>query len=333
MSSSLFSLLPGLDLPVAQIGAMLANYGQTPDSSIQDAKQVVRASQLNLVIHLGEETKVEELKTLFNTAVSFAQSYPCRIVLLCPTDVLRGKDSIDAKLFSLCYIGEDFRPLCSCEAVILGYLPKDSCYLEDLISLWIENDLPVYHWLHRASIDLIKQNFLTLLFAAKRILYDSSLEDPALQDIQWPHSYLLGDLVRAHLLPARQSLGQFLSSFAPSQLIATLSEVRVAYATGHLAEAKSLLDWQKKALFACEMSSTDTSNISFLCEAHSKDVSLCLEITWNYLDSKFLKWSYCAQKNSVHILADLGMGRVDLTQQLQLLNPEESLAEALFFAH
>lgn len=329
----LFDTLPGLNLRVSEISPMLSSMWQGSADDKRDVSATGRASQLNLVVHFGGQASAEEGLGIFNTAISFAQSYPCRIIVLCPVVSVKGSDSIDAKLFSLCYVGADQRALCACEAVVLGYLPQDAVHLEDLISLWLENDLPVYHWFHNVSAEALTRDVLPLLHGCRRVLFDSAVEDPALKTIRWPEPQAIADLTRSHLLPVRQSLGQFLAGYPPWQLIAGLKKVVVAYAPGHLAEAESLIDWQQKTLLYCGAKEEGAAAVVFGYEPLCVGADTSIEVRWVYADDKYLSWSFCEKRTSVHIMANLGTGKVDLAQQLQLLSPEQALAEALFFAN
>lgn len=327
MPSPLFQQLPGLDLPVSEISSTLAHMWQSGEG----APSEFRASQLNLVVHLGVTTPVVEGLAIFNTAIAFAQCYPCRLIFLCPTDKLQGKDSIDAKLYSICYIGDVQQPsMAVCEAIILSYLPQDGHYLEDIVTLWLENDLPVYRWFHRFSQEALKNGQLPWLHGCRRALYDSAVEDPAVQSLHWPHPQLVSDITRAQLLPARQSIGQLLAVYPPAQLISGLQRVEVSYALGHQAQAESLLQWQRQTLSACGGSTTGGTAIAFSCKPIEPQEEATLSIHWQYANSQVFTWAYSEERHSAHTLLKIGTVSNDLVQPLELLCLEGALAEALF---
>src|SRR5581483_8632909 len=89
----IFDQLPGIDVPVSEIGSRLnAMWEDTaadgkPSIEADDAK----ATQVNFVLHLGLNTTAEDAAEQFQTVVRFSRRYPSRIVVLCP---LRGDDSL-----------------------------------------------------------------------------------------------------------------------------------------------------------------------------------------------------------------------------------------------
>ena len=110
-----------------------------------DSPSEFRASQMNVVLHFGLDVTPEDAKLRFDALIRFAQRYPSRIIVLCPTRELQS--GMSAKLFSQCYIGETHREMCCCEALLLGYKSEDVGYLANQVSIWLEGDLPTYHWL------------------------------------------------------------------------------------------------------------------------------------------------------------------------------------------
>ena len=101
-----------------------------------------RASQMNLVLHFGLDVNEADARARFDTVIRFAQRYPSRIIVLCPTR--EEGAGMRAKLFSQCYIGETHREMCCCEACCC-YKSKPG-YLANQVSIWLEGDLPRYHW-------------------------------------------------------------------------------------------------------------------------------------------------------------------------------------------
>ena len=75
---------------------------------------------MNVVLHFGWEVTAEQAQERFNALLTFAQRYPSRIIVLCPSRAITD-GSMRAKLFSQCYIGDSHREMCCCEALLLGY--------------------------------------------------------------------------------------------------------------------------------------------------------------------------------------------------------------------
>ena len=99
--SELIDALPGIELPVSDVTQQLATMWDTgPQSGLTEA----RASQMNVVLHLGTRVQPAQALKRFEELIEFSHRYPCRIIVLCPKqNELDG--SMQAKLFSQCYIG------------------------------------------------------------------------------------------------------------------------------------------------------------------------------------------------------------------------------------
>ena len=192
-------------------------------------KSGVRASQLNLVLHFGNATPAEEALELFETAVEFAQRTPCRIIVMCPEAEASDDSLMRGKLYTQCFIGESLRHSCCCEALIMNYRPGATQYLAsqlNQISLWLEADLPGYYWFHRVPREMIEQKYLGFVSKFNRVVYNSNIEGPVLDTVAWPDRAKVKDFARSRLLKVLQSLGQFLSSYAPTTLMDGLGERR-----------------------------------------------------------------------------------------------------------
>ena len=138
----LIEVLPGVDLPVAEVTKRLDEMWQGEGPVGETAS---RASQMNVVLHFGWSVTEEEAMDRFESLIAFAQRYPSRIIVLCPSATAE-EGSMRAKLFSQCYIGASLREMCCCEALILGFRPDSCGYLGNQVSVWLESDLPTYHW-------------------------------------------------------------------------------------------------------------------------------------------------------------------------------------------
>jgi len=324
---NLFDALPGLDIPIGQINSFLQGmWGGALDDSPSD----FCASQLNLVIHFGDHISVESGLHVFQTAVDFAASYPSKIIILCPQQDAQG--ALKAKIFSQCYIGDSQSiGMCNFEAIIIAYTHMQAVYLEDLISVWLDNDLPVYHWLHGINAAHITAKTLHLFNNCRRVIYDSRIDNQRLEEqIPWSQPYILADLTHSVLLPARQSMGQVLSTYPPSVLVDGLVKVSVGYGPGYQAQAASLLKWQKQALCKCFPHDNQELNIQF--ELKPQLGSFTLRVDWQYTLGQTFVWSFDEAQHSVGIEINLQNSKKKLNQPLKLLKPDVALAEAMFFA-
>src|SRR5690606_21513599 len=115
------------------------------------------------------------------------------------------------------------------------------------VSLWLETDLPVYHWFHRVPANRIDQYYHAFLTRSQRVLFDSDVEGDAYGSLRMPENARLVDLARARTLPIRQNIGQFLSNFRPASLIDGLERVEVDSGDEFLGEARNLQDWMREA--------------------------------------------------------------------------------------
>src|SRR5690606_31892939 len=125
---------------VSAVTKTLREMWKVSHDSGQDAPSEFRASQMNLILHFGLSTTGEEARKAFDSAVSFAQRYPCRIIVLCPEEKKEGESILEGKLCSQCFIGDDQRQMCCCEALILSYPTKESGFLDNQVSIWLESE-------------------------------------------------------------------------------------------------------------------------------------------------------------------------------------------------
>lgn len=298
-----------------------------------DHRMDFRASQMNVILHFGLDASAEEALEQFNTAIAFAQKYPCRVVVLCPSPESAGEVKFEGKLFSQCYIGKHLRDLCCCEALILGYSPEQSNFLENQVSIWLESDLPIYHWLHRVPADRITRHYLGFMKRCRRVLYDGAVEGDAYDDIAWPDPERAVDLSRARTLPLRQHLGQFISRFAPDELVDGLESLDFRYSRSMRRVALHLMRWHKGALANCFRKPADLDSIVFSFDPLPEDDrDCCLRIDWRYGDSaKYLKLEYSRSRKSGIIRTRLPSGQFEHPIHVEPLSAEAVLGEALFF--
>jgi hypothetical protein len=174
--ASVFSVIPGIELPVSEVVSTMAKMWESEPVKGSVAPSEFRASQMNLILHLGYGTTPEEAKDLFKTLNEFAHSYPSRIIILCPTPSENPDTLLTGKLYSECYIGRSRRDMRCCEVLTLGYDINAPKYLENQVSVWLESDLPTYYWTHRLPAERINTIYKNFISLCKRKVYDSSID-------------------------------------------------------------------------------------------------------------------------------------------------------------
>lgn len=326
--AELIDALPGIELPVGEVTARLATmWDGGPTSSSSE----FRASQMNVVLHFGLDVTPEEALERFETVLHFAQRYPSRIIVLCPSREV-GDGSMSAKLFSQCYI-ESHREMCCCEALLLGYKSEDCGHLSNQVSVWLEPDLPTYHWFSGVPAKRIKSYFDNLLIGVRRCVYDSSIESEDLSKLDWPSSCSVSDLAKARLLPVRQAVGQFLSGYQIEDLCRGLMRVTVAHCQSMSGEGQRLMDWVKDCLDECtiieDCAAKQAEFVLTSCDSVDSDCSLSLE--WEYDDARYFKWRKFSDGSLGEIQASLGKSAQTIPTRVKPLAFEQALSEALFF--
>lgn len=319
--TELIDHLPGQELPVKAVAQSLR---QMWDSDEGDSPSQFRASQMNVILHLGLGVKPAELQERFQALVRFVQRYPGRIIVLCPS-AERANGSMVAKLFSQCYIGPSQREMCCCEALMLAYEPKDYQHLANQVSVWLEADLPTYHWLSGVRVDRVGKYFNNLLKDVRRCVYDSSIESPEFGELEWPQPKRVRDLAQARLLPIRQFLGQFLSGYPMGQLRDGLQGITVKYAADHVGEAQRLAEWLAGCL------SLDSDSVALITREACTDAAVQLAMEWSYGDGRYLKWQLFSEDSRAEIEIKFGDTVERIPTHLKPLAPEQALAEAFFF--
>ena len=321
--------LPGVSMSVDAVTETLRHMWDSgqPGGGPMD----FRASQLNLILHFGLTTRVDEARCQFESAIRFAQRYPCRIVVLCPDAA--GGGNFEGKLFSQCYIGKHLRDLCCCEALILGYSPEQSDYLENQVSVWLESDLPIYHWFHRVPAERISRHYLGFLRRCRRVIFDGEIEGDDYDVIAWPESGRVRDLSFARSLPLRQHLGQFISGYRPAELVEGLELLRIQYTPGLRRAAWHLLRWHRHALSHCFSKPAHIDSVVFTLEQLVEERSeSCLRIDWRYTDAKtYLRWDYNRSRKAGRIDASFPSGSHGHPLHIEPLANETALSEAMFF--
>lgn len=327
-SHSLFDTLPGIVLPVSEVTKKLA-WMWTPEFvEGKDAPAEYRASQMNLILHLGLKSTEQDALEQFQIAIHFAQKTPCRILVLCPDSSPEQECLLEGKLFSQCYIGPNQRESCYCEALILGYPPSQADFLENQVSIWLEADLPTYYWIHRLDSERVSAQYLGFTEFCQRVVYDSSL-DPEYANIAWPEPKKVRDIAFSRLLTVRQPMGQFLSSYPTQVLVEGLVSVIIIHAPGQAGDAQQLLNWMRDSLMQCAQQSKHACTATFSIQ---EDVATCfINVHWAYDNNKHFDWVYCENTCQPQLHADFGRGEIGYPLQIRKLAPAEVLSEALFF--
>ena len=329
---SLIESLPGISLPVADVTDALSKMWHVDFVEGQEAPSEFRASQMNLVLHFGLDTSKEEALERFDTAMSFGERHPCRIIVLCPDiEETSGDELLEGKLFSQCYIGPHRGDRFCCEALMLSYPRTEPGFLKNQISIWLEGGLPTCYWSNRVPAQRINDYYLTFLKTCRKVIYDSAVEGDAYEAVNWPNPQAVCDLAHARTLPMRQLLGQFYSAFHPSVLVEGLKEVTIRYSADKFSEAKNLLEWSRSCLEECERCCDAKLEVSrFATEPIEGNEETSLEIEWTFEGKKHFQWSARKSFPLSTLRADFGSGGNDRIMHIKHVTAVEALAEALF---
>jgi hypothetical protein len=327
--TSVFDSLPGLEVPVGSITQSLARLWEGEPAEGVGAPSEFRASQMNFVLHLGLPTTPEDGLTQFNAALRFTQRYPARILVLCPRAEGGGDLAMRAKIYSECFIGKTRREMSCIEAVALSYPQENREFLEDQVSVIVEEDLPIYYWVHRMSQVHKIASYEWLLRHAKRFLLDTAVSTPEVRTFSWPRPDGYRDLAEARLLPVRQALGQFLSAYAPRTIIRDLQAVTVAGGLAFAAEARVLLEWARVRLEACGAAAQGGPRYEVGRIATGATSSL--ELAFAYNDGRRLLWRADFAQGNSYFESTIGGSRQTLPMTTSLLSTEAALGEAIFY--
>lgn len=324
----IFNILPGLECDVGAIAKGVAEmWADTAATGrAAPASDDFKATQANVVLHLGFGTTPEDALKQFQTMLRFAQRYPSRVVVLCPLRHDDGVTDLRAKIYGECFLGKSKGDTRCVEFVMLSYPLVARARLEDQVSTCLSTDLPLYYWAHRFSDNRRLADYTYLLTRAKRVLIDSSVAPPDTFNYPWPNPKLLRDLVYSRLLPVRQTVGQFLARYAEAVLVEGLRSVTVAHAAPYAAEARVTSGWLQRRLCACG-ASVKTLHIDVEATAPTG-----LEISFDYTGGKkAFRWHGDFATKRAELEADFGTGRTVLPAAASLLEPEVALSEAMFF--
>jgi hypothetical protein len=288
-----------------------------------------KATQVNFVLHLGMHTTADDAIDQFQTAVRFSKRYPCRVVVLCP---IRDENAVDgelrAKIYAECHPGKTRGDLRCCEFVMLSYPMTARQFLENQVSICLSTDLPLYYWAHNFSSTAKLAAYHYLLGRAKRVLLDRALVPEGEKGgPSWPHPEAVRDLVNARLLPVRQSIGQFLSAYAPPALIEGLEAVVVHHGSARRAEARVLAAWALTRLVACGA----PAGLAVESAPDPAAEPDSVELRFRYQGEQRFHFQGDFARGCAHFSARIRGASSELSTAISLLSPEAALAEAMFF--
>ena len=125
----------------------------------------------------------------------------------------------------------------------------------------------------------------------------------------------------------RQTIGQFLSAYAPAALADGLTDVVVRHGAGRRAEARVLADWSRARLVACGASASLETKV----EADSAATADSIEVLYDYSNGQSVRFHGDFAKGHAQLAARIGGSSTELATAISLLSPEAALAEAMFF--
>lgn len=329
--ATLFDALPGTEVPVAAISRRLAalwtepGAGGQPPLGADDAK----ATQVNLVLHLGLNCTPEDAQAQFEVVVRFCRRTPGRVVVLCPQQIDQPEPEIRAKIYGECFLGKSRSDKRCVEFVMLSYSRSARPFLENQVSICLSTDLPLYYWAHRFVSAHGLADYQYLLTRAKRFMIDSAIATPEVLAFPWPNPSAVRDLAYSRLLPVRQTVGQFLAAYPAAALTEGLTQVTVNHSAQWPAEARALSGWLQRRLAACGL---PAGRVNFPVLPFAPDHPGGLGISFHFDDAaRFFQWSADFRARTAVFEGDFGGGRTHLATSVSLLEPEVALSEAMFF--
>ncbi|MDR2673699.1 MAG: glucose-6-phosphate dehydrogenase assembly protein OpcA [Opitutaceae bacterium] len=364
---SVFDTLPGFDIPVGSISKGLAKmWGDyavagRPAPESDDAK----ATQLNLVLHLGFGATPADGAAQFQIAVNFSRRHPCRVVVLCPLPLDDTTGDYRAKIHGECHLGKTKGDTRCCEFVMLSYPMSARRFLENQVSICLSADLPLYYWAHRFASTTRLNDYQYLLRRSRRVILDSAAAPGGFLDFSWPHPGAVRDLAFARILPVRQTIGQYLGGIAPADIAGGLRAIRVQAAPRLAAEGRVLLDWARDRAAACARAARaaadgtaadgaradgtrtdgtgadgtgadgarppDAPSIECTAQPAPEPDALALSFEYDAPARRSFRWHANIAKNSACFETHYNHNRATLEGTAALLSPEDALGEAMFF--
>ncbi len=329
MSTAIFDSLPGMETAVSDVARTLAAVWDMEAAPGKAAPSEFRASQMNLVVHLGLDNTTGTARAAFDTALLFSHRYPCRTIVLCPRD-FGGAADVRAKVFCECFIGTSHHEMVCSEAIILSYPLEQRAYIENQASIMIESDLPLYYWPNRIRVAARFGDYPFLLSKSQRIVIDSAIERPDVPGYAWPRRELVYDLAYARTLPLRQSLGHFLSYVPPAQLAEGLQAMTLHHGAGVAGEARAAAAWMRSRLDDCAAVAGRAPVAAEFVLAET-GVSGALDFRLTYADGGSIRLAFDLTHGAACLHAKLSQAHASMSSTVHLLSDDRALAEALFF--
>lgn len=325
--------LPGVEVPVGDALVSLSNMWDAPASSEGSrAPSEFRASRMNFILHFGFEASVEDATELFRSVIQFSRRYPCRIIALCPSrDENATGQGIVCKIFSECYIGDGDGDMSCCEAIIFGYTLKEKQYLEDQISIFLESDLPTYYWPYRFDSPENLSDYQSFFKSVNRVVIDTACElyTPDMLRISQPENVY--DLAFARTLSVRQSIGQFFSAFPVEMIVDGLTGIEMTAPKSFKAEMHALNGWIQGVLGECsdrDDKANQEENCTFNLSLDSESVPV---MRFAYGNDNFAECLLDIDSGVAQLKANIGGVSHSMNAAINLLEPDDALAESLFF--
>lgn len=329
--SEVYNNLPGIEVPVGDALKELSSMWNAPVSSNSRSPSEFRASRMNLILHLGFDCSHEDANEVFQNVIDFSRRYPCRIVILCAQpDSWNAESGMVCKIYSQCDIGLSGSDMNCCEVLTLGYTLGDRKYLESQVSLFLETDLPVYYWPVQFDSASLLSDYQFFFKRARRIIFDTSRERFDIGEVDIPQPDKLRDVAYARVLSARQSIGQFLSSFSVEQILDGLEAVAIVCPDDRKAESKALLDWIESALDDCYESGA--RSVVRFDEVDCQKATCGPKLVFHYGNTNRFECSLSLDSGQAKIEAHYSGESYCTISGFKLLEPTEALAEALFFS-
>ena len=328
---AIFEALPGIEVPVGAISKNLAQLwaNQAADGLPAPEAEDAKATQLNVVLHLGLNTTPDDALVQFQIISRFSVRYPSRIVVLCPLHADVPAMEMRAKIYGECHLGKSKSDKRCVEFVMLSYSRSARPFLENQVSVCLSTDLPLYYWAHRFSASGRLADYRYLLGRAKRVLIDSAVAPADTLTYPWQNPGALRDLAYARLLPVRQSIGQFLSVYPPALLVEGLGAVVVGHGAALAAEGRVLSRWLQERLAACGGAA---DQVKITVAPLPAETGAGLGVRFEYANpARFFHWTGDLVAGHALFEADFGSGRTTLSAAANLLSPENALSDAMFF--
>lgn len=330
MSTTIFDALPGVETPVDGVQSALAAVWDSNSESGIDAPSEYRASQMNLILHLGLDSTLESARAGFETAMKFSERYPCRTIALCPLPPGVSGEVL-AKIYCECYLGSSSNDKVCSESVILGYPIEQRDFIENQTSIMLESDLPLYYWARGIRSAAALSQYKDFLRQANRVVFDSATENETVRNCAWPRPDRVSDLSYARILPIRQSVGHFLSYLPPARLVEGLKKIQLGHDDLRKWEATAVLGWLKRGIADCSQTAgISVENVEY-SEQTQANADQALTVEFTYASGEGLKFSFNLDAGSAHLESTIPGGLNSVSSRVRFLPPEKALAEALFF--